>query len=49
MSNKLAYTYEIYIGAPVDRVWAGLTTAPCRTCWHIGRRHGWAQSRWVLV
>ena len=24
MSNKLAYTYEIYIGAPVDRVWAGL-------------------------
>jgi len=24
MSNKLAYTYEIYIGVPVDRVWAGL-------------------------
>jgi hypothetical protein len=24
MSNKLAYTYEIYIGAPVDRVWTGL-------------------------
>src|SRR5215510_2451192 len=24
MSNKLAYTYEIYIGAPVDRIWAGL-------------------------
>jgi len=24
MLNKLAYTYEIYIGAPVDRVWAGL-------------------------
>jgi uncharacterized protein YndB with AHSA1/START domain len=24
MSNKLAYAYEIYIGAPIDRVWAGL-------------------------